>query len=108
MPRFFAHCDSKGCGNARPFMAFTDTAGAPMIRTENGLENLYNAAYFRPAGIEAPMRRRGIWCEGHGPMRVQPLKATYNPDKACDGRCTSAKRASCDCSCGGANHGSSF
>lgn len=26
-------------------------------------------------------------------------------NKPCDARCLSAKRASCDCSCGGENHG---
>lgn len=105
MGRFFAYCETKGCREAKPFMAF-EQAGHPMIRTENGLEDLYNAAYFRPPGIEAPMRRRGIWCDDHGPMRVEALKATYNPDVVCDGRCVNARRASCECSCNGANHGS--
>jgi hypothetical protein len=103
--RFFAYCEHKGCKARKPFLAPV-VAGAPVIRTDNGLENLFNAAYFRPAGIEAPMRRRGIWCDAHGPMRVEPLNATYNPEKVCDGRCTNARRGSCDCSCRGENHGS--
>lgn len=29
-------------------------------------------------------------------------------DKKCDGRCTHAISASCDCSCGGKNHGNAW
>jgi hypothetical protein len=108
MPRFFAHCDTKGCRAARPFMASTFPDGRPFIRTEFDREDLINASAFRPKGIEAPMRRRGIWCEAHGPMRVEVLNAKVNPSVPCDARCTGAKRASCECSCGGENHGSQF
>ncbi|MFD6356750.1 hypothetical protein [Nocardia tengchongensis] len=38
-------------------------------------------------------------------LKWTALKATYNPDKVCDFRCVGAKRASCECACGGANHG---
>lgn len=40
----------------------------------------------------------GIW--------FKYVVGSFNPDKVCDGRCMSAKRSSCDCSCGGENHGS--
>lgn len=33
------------------------------------------------------------------------LEATLNENVRCDHRCTSAKGHSCECSCGGANHG---
>jgi hypothetical protein len=57
--------------------------------------------------------------EAHGGMDPMPAKCghrvwhkhivgSYNPDKSCDGRCMSAKRGSCDCSCGGENHGASW
>ena len=36
---------------------------------------------------------------------VKAIKGTYRPDVTCDSRCTGAKGASCDCSCGGENHG---
>lgn len=36
---------------------------------------------------------------------IRRIKGHYNPDRACDARCTGAKGATCDCSCGGTNHG---
>lgn len=33
------------------------------------------------------------------------LKAFMNPSVKCDARCTHAKGFSCECSCGGENHG---
>lgn len=38
-------------------------------------------------------------------FKWEPLKGSHNPEKKCDSRCQSAKRGSCDCSCGGHNHG---
>lgn len=38
-------------------------------------------------------------------MASEPLKARLVPGHKCDSRCTGARRGSCDCSCGGANHG---
>lgn len=107
--RFFGYCDHRGCKARKPILAFTHNA-KPMARTaDQQMFCLYNAAYFRSADTDAIMRRRGLWCEDHDtPMRVEPLKATYNPEKVCDGRCTHAKRAACDCSCRGANHGSAY
>lgn len=34
-----------------------------------------------------------------------PLKGTVNRDKECNGRCMASKGPSCDCACGGDNHG---
>jgi hypothetical protein len=41
-------------------------------------------------------------------MDYGQLKATMRPECPCDGRCTGARGHSCDCSCGGANHGSNL
>ncbi len=38
-------------------------------------------------------------------MQGEPIKGTYSPDRACDSRCQNAIGPSCDCQCGGANHG---
>jgi hypothetical protein len=37
-------------------------------------------------------------------MTAEPLKAIKS-DAKCDSKCTTARRADCECSCGGANHG---
>jgi hypothetical protein len=49
----------------------------------------------------------GLMCSTHNrPLWGEVLRATYKPEKVCDGRCINAKRASCDCSCNGEMHGS--
>lgn len=82
--------------------------GTPIIRTADGLVGLCDVRDFGLKGAYEPMRKRGIVCEDHGPMKVESLKAKHNPTKVCDDRCVSAKRASCECSCGGVNHGTQF
>lgn len=52
--------------------------------------------------------RVGLWCPDHEQMRVTPLKATRNESKRCDSRCQSATSRTCDCSCGGEQHGSAW
>lgn len=49
-----------------------------------------------------------VWCVTHRwPLVATEVKGTVT-DCPCDGRCTSAKGPNCDCSCGGANHGSDY
>lgn len=45
------------------------------------------------------------YCEEHGPFVIKFLKGRYSPERQCDARCMGATGPSCDCSCGGANHG---
>jgi hypothetical protein len=42
---------------------------------------------------------------GHA-MKYGILKAFLRPECPCDARCTNARGHNCECSCGGANHGS--
>lgn len=42
---------------------------------------------------------------GPARVRLQVLRGRYVADHKCDGRCMSATGPSCDCSCGGRNHG---
>ena len=35
------------------------------------------------------------------------ISGKFNPEKGCDGRCMGATGPSCECSCGGENHGAS-
>jgi hypothetical protein len=52
--------------------------------------------------------RVGVWidcpCGSAGVGRLMTI--TINPEKGCNGICMGAKGPSCDCSCGGENHGS--
>lgn len=50
--------------------------------------------------------RVGLWCpDCNDQMRVKPLKATHNDAKPCNGTCVRATSITCDCACGGKNHG---
>lgn len=39
-------------------------------------------------------------------MEWKSVSGTHNESVRCDARCTNARRADCECSCAGANHGS--
>lgn len=42
-----------------------------------------------------------------GLVILKPLKAHLNTEKACNARCMNATGPSCECACGGVNHGGS-
>ncbi len=42
----------------------------------------------------------GVW------QKAEPVRGTFNPEKKCSARCTSAAGHDCECACGGKNHGS--
>lgn len=46
-------------------------------------------------------------CQNHI-RTAHTVEGTYNPDRACDGRCMGAVGPICSCSCGGENHGGKF
>jgi hypothetical protein len=49
-----------------------------------------------------------VRCRGCGGNRLaQPVRGLYRVDKKCDGRCEAATGFSCECQCGGKNHGMS-
>ena len=49
----------------------------------------------------------GVACSDHGTRKVVGARVdgVRNDDVKCNARCTSARRADCECSCSGANHG---
>jgi hypothetical protein len=50
--------------------------------------------------------RVGLWCpDCSDQMKVSPLRATRNDAKVCNSVCQRATSITCDCSCGGKNHG---
>lgn len=43
--------------------------------------------------------------EHHRNLRWTTVQGRQNDEVRCDARCMNARRSSCECSCGGANHG---
>lgn len=55
----------------------------------------------------ASLGRLIVPCEcGRRCVGLSPVKGKFVAEHKCDARCTSAKGHSCECSCGGKNHGS--
>ncbi len=52
--------------------------------------------------------KHNITCSCGGTFQLRRIEGRYNPTKACDGRCMSAKGPQCECSCGGKNHGANW
>ncbi len=50
--------------------------------------------------------KRLVTCKCGMAVRVSKVYGWVNPSVKCHSRCTGAVGPSCDCSCGGANHGS--
>ena len=93
------------------------------IRYSNG----YRSTYFRK-DERGQQVSQGVWiqssgggkptvyggdplgvCTGCGKMMsFGQLVGTRNDSVPCDGRCTGARGHSCDCSCGGKNHGAGW
>lgn len=75
---------------------------------------------FNLATVTAPAREHRIqqgpgavaWltvrCDCGKAARLMPVLGKHNAAKVCDGRCMGAVGPSCECSCGGANHGARF
>lgn len=100
--RAFGKCMRAGCRHKIVTM-LPVMSGRPVVETEDG--GYVQAATDGGIATRA-LRAAGLVCPDHGSEMVFRLvRGTYNPDKACDSRCTHAKTAACDCSCGGENHG---
>lgn len=54
-----------------------------------------DAAYWTPFAT----------CECGATVKLQPVIGTHDEHIACGAKCRNAVGPSCDCSCGGANHG---
>lgn len=111
--RVFWKCTTKGCKSH----AVTDLEahrGKPFLTGEYAplwgkSHDIHVWVFGGTPEVKEAMRllyaANGASCEAHGPMAGKHLKGSYNPEKVCDGRCTNAKSAACDCQCGGKNHG---
>lgn len=61
-----------------------------------------------PDGLRTESRGRdgvALICACGRQMAAADVKGTRNPDKPCGARCLASHGPTCDCSCGGANHG---
>lgn len=118
-----ARCGVKGCTTTVRVLAYYDPArvsyafGAPprtrgyllpdTIRSlaRTGLPHTQVSESVMP-GFAAALAASGLVCPEHDRVLMPTLmRGTVNPAKECDGRCRSARGASCDCSCGGEHHG---
>jgi hypothetical protein len=111
--RVFWKCRTKGCKthavtdlNARHGKPLLTGTFEPLWGDVHDIHSwMFTSNDAERTAYRALYAANGASCSEHGPMAGKHLKGTYNPSKVCDGRCTNAKSAACDCQCGGANHG---
>lgn len=95
LDRRFGRCIVKGCKTRRV------VDGSPYIG--KGWES---TPIFYNGGNSAQLIAAGLWCAEHNRhLDWNQLKGRVNLDKECNGVCMAAIGPSCDCSCGGENHG---
>lgn len=107
--RFIGRCKRKGC-------TYRKAVDVPRMRVEEidrRFGHRYSRlVYQRPDGgrTERPFDS-WLWkvcCPDHeGATRWEVVRGEVT-DHACDGRCMNAIGPSCECSCGGANHGGRY
>ncbi len=93
--RYFGRCPISGCSTRRV------VDGAYVGRGDETVPihyNGHNAAGLLAAGLNCPVHRKFL--------KFTALEGRVNDAKECNGVCMAAVGPSCDCSCGGENHGS--
>lgn len=102
--RFLLKCSRKGCKTTHAF----DCPLEEVTRYTRGICGVPGSA--QPYKARVPMRNLlpDLYCAAHKrPLSAWEVNGTVT-DCKCDGRCTSARGANCECSCGGANHGADY
>jgi hypothetical protein len=110
---YIGKCKAKGCHHAAR-VEYNDVqqldSGRKAKSARTGEMFLIDLRTLRAYDRSRPFILNGIAvsnkCPEHGVYRLQPVKGRLVPDHKCDVRCTGATGPKCDCSCGGANHGS--
>jgi len=99
MPRMIYKCKSKACGKVRAF----DYPESTVLHMGYGR---MKREYFRIAadGRKVKMGYESL-CEC-GRYAISNQVKGFVSAHVCDSRCTGATGSNCECSCGGANHGS--
>lgn len=104
--RVFWKCTIRGCRAVRVTEQPVPRPGSVAVIDASGQPFGLGDWAFGHGAIRACWEHNGLICADHNTlMQAATLKATYNPAKICDGKCINARRASCDCSCNGENHG---
>lgn len=101
---YIGRCSAKGCGcvvKVRvPVKLWTET------------RRNHAAGFSFPVSMSRELvtpDQSFVHCRAHKrPLAYRGLQVTLKPEHKCDARCTSAKGHSCECSCGGKNHGAGF
>lgn len=103
MPAYIGRCKTKGC--------------ATTLRVDDGALSARHAGSvftFAPVPADASLSGVGFVvgnygtfarCQDHGLFPLKALRGTLNRERECNDKCRNATGASCDCQCGGANHG---
>ena len=90
--RYFGKCRIQGCKTRHV------TSGAFIAGSHEVI--------FYGGHNEKVLRDAGMWCDAHNTWLVfNQLKGRVNRDKECNGVCMAGVGPSCDCACGGENHG---
>lgn len=106
---YFGKCPVKGCKAGRRKIT-EGTPGVTRFRGTRGFD-VFAVSGFSPEQLgyrsqEEAFRAAGHICPDHDRIIwYRRGNFSYNPDRACDGRCMNAIGTTCDCSCRGENHG---
>lgn len=103
MSTYLGRCKHKSCKTALRVDDVVEScrSGKSVFRFVNEGRDASEAGVGYCVGNDGPYAR----CLEHGLYPLKTLKGRLVEDKKCDRRCTGATGPSCDCSCGGANHG---
>lgn len=107
--RYIYKCQDKNCKHVYAL----DFDVTYYVETRQYSYKLVNAPEWAAAEVaQKPwmrMPRNFTQCSKCGRFaKMDIVKGFYNPEHVCDGCCMSAKGSTCDCSCGGANHGANW
>ena len=95
LDRWFGRCKTTGC-KLRRVVESPHIAGGRTI--------FYD---YTPAHMDG-LIAAGLWCHEHNRgLEFNQLKGRYAENRECNGVCMGAVGPSCDCQCGGENHGKS-
>jgi hypothetical protein len=100
---YIGKCRTKGCKTALRVNDTADScrsAGSVFAWASEGRDASQPGVAYCIGNYGAYAR-----CGEHGLYPLRSLKGRYVAEKGCDARCMGATGPSCDCSCGGANHG---
>ncbi|AON96745.1 hypothetical protein SEA_GENGAR_90 [Mycobacterium phage Gengar] len=95
LDRYFGKCPVRGCKTRHV------VDGAPYINAGGTAVPIFYGGFNGDQLVAA-----GLFCSDHHEhLKWTQLAGRHNPDKACNGVCMAAVGPSCDCACGGENHG---